>query len=143
MVIHSLLVNHDHIKRTVTNLPNGIRTVTESDDPALAAQIKNHVAEMGQRVAAGDDPGLPIETDSLHAIFRYKDNIRTSYEQTSNGIAVVQTSDDPKAVLALQAHAAEVSELVRGGMAVAHEVMMRNMGRMGGPMMMRMHRDRI
>ncbi len=27
--IHALLANHDRIKRTVTNLPNGIRTVTE------------------------------------------------------------------------------------------------------------------
>src|SRR5579864_8031858 len=34
--IHELIVNHDHIKRTVTNLPNGIRTVTESDDPQIA-----------------------------------------------------------------------------------------------------------
>lgn len=59
---------------------------------------------------------------------------------------MVQTSDDAKTVLALQTHAAEVSELVRGGMAVAHEVMMRNMGRighMGGPMMMQMHRNGI
>ena len=28
-VIHTMLVNHDRITRTVTNLPNGIRTVTE------------------------------------------------------------------------------------------------------------------
>ena len=32
--IHDLFFNHDRIKRTVTNLPDGIRTVTESDDPA-------------------------------------------------------------------------------------------------------------
>lgn len=31
--LHDLLFNHDRIKRTVTNLPDGIRTVTESDDP--------------------------------------------------------------------------------------------------------------
>ena len=34
--IHGLLFNHDRIKRTVTNLPDGIRTVTESDDPEKA-----------------------------------------------------------------------------------------------------------
>ncbi len=147
-VIHSLLVNHDRITRTVTNLPNGIRTVTESDDPALAAQIKTHVADMGKRVAAGDDPGLPIESDALHAIFRDKDKIRTSYETTDKGVAVVQTSDDASTVAALQTHAAEVSELVRGGMAALHTAMMKNHGgMMGGPMMMMrggmMHRDRI
>ena len=48
--IHALLINHDRIKRTVTNLPDGIRTVTESDDPQIAAVIKTHVTEMGQRV---------------------------------------------------------------------------------------------
>ena len=136
-VIHTLLGNHDRITRKVTNLPNGIRTVTESDDPALAAQIKTHVAEMGRRVAAGDDPGLPIESDALHSIFRDKDKVRTSYETTDKGVAVVQTSDDAKTVAALQAHAAEVSELVRGGMAALHTAMMkRNGGMMGGPMMM-------
>ncbi len=28
-VIHDLFINHDSITRTVTNLPDGIRTVTE------------------------------------------------------------------------------------------------------------------
>ena len=69
-VIHTLFINHDHIKRTVTNLPNGIRTVTESDDPKIAALLKAHVADMMKRVGAGDDPGLPIESDALHSIFR-------------------------------------------------------------------------
>ena len=146
-VIHTLLTNHDRITRTVTNLPNGIRTVTESDDPALAAQIKTHVAEMGRRVGAGDDPGLPIESDALHAIFRDKDKINTSYETTDKGVAVVQTSDDATTVAALQTHAAEVSDLVRGGMAALHTAMMKNHGgMMGGPMMMMrgmMHRDAI
>lgn len=147
-VIHTLLVNHDRITRTVTNLPNGIRTVTESDDPALAAQIKKHVADMGKRVAAGDDPRLPIESENLHAIFRDKDKISTSYETTPKGIVVVQTSDDAKTVAALQAHAGEVTDLVQGGMAALHTAMMKNHGgMMGGGMMMRgpmmMHRDRI
>ena len=146
--IHTLLVNHDRITRKVTNLPNGIRTVTESDDPALAAQIKKHVDDMGKRVAAGDDPGLPIESDNLHAIFRDKDKIRTSYEATAKGIVVVQTSDDAKTVAALQAHAAEVTDLVQGGMEALHTAMMKNRGgmTMHGPMMMMrsmMHRDRI
>src|SRR5665213_2706326 len=45
-VIHLLFANHDRIKRTVTNLPNGIRTVTESDDPEIAQLLKTHVADM-------------------------------------------------------------------------------------------------
>ena len=92
--IHELFSNHDHIKRTVTNLPDGIRTVTESDDPQVAATIKKHVAEMGKRVEEGRDPGLPIESPALHAIFRNKDKIKNAYEVTEKGIVVVQTSTD-------------------------------------------------
>ena len=150
-VIHTMLVNHDRITRTVTNLPNGIRTVTESDDPELAGLIKKHVADMGKRVGAGDDPGLPIESDNLHAIFRDKDKLHTTYETTAKGIVVVQTSDDPKTVAALQAHAGEVTDLVQGGMEALHTAMMKNHGgmmhggMMHGPMMMHgmMHRDAI
>jgi len=69
-VIHTLFVKHNRIKRTVTKLPNGIRTVTESDDPDIAALLKTHVADMMKRVGAGDDPGLPIESDALRSIFR-------------------------------------------------------------------------
>jgi hypothetical protein len=136
-VIHTLLANHDRIKRTVTNLPNGIRTATESDDPTLAALIKSHVASMGQRVGAGDDPNLPIETPSVHAIFRANDKIKTSYETTDKGIVVVQTSDDAPTVAALQQHASEVTDLVHGGMAALQTAMMKNHGgMMGGGMMM-------
>ncbi len=96
--IHALLANHDRVKRTVTNLPDGIRTVTESDDPTIAALIKKHVAEMGERVEAGDDPGLPIESPALHAIFRNNDKIKTTYETTETGVMVVQTSTDAETV---------------------------------------------
>ncbi len=136
-VIHTLFVNHDRIKRTVTNLPDGIRTVTESDDPQIAQLLKNHVADMMKRVGAGDDPGLPIESDALHSIFRDKDKIRTNVETTATGIVVVQTSDDPKAVAALQEHAAQVSDFAQEGLAALRTAMLKNVGgRMMGPGMM-------
>jgi hypothetical protein len=128
--IRGLFFNHDRIKRTVTNLPDGIRTVTESDDPQVAATIKKHVTDMGQRVEEGRDPGLPIETPALHAIFQYKDKIKSAYETTEKGVIVVQTSTDAAAVKALQDHAAEVSDLARRGMVAAQEAMMKNGGGM-------------
>jgi len=139
--IRDLFLNHDRIKRTVTNLPDGIRTVTESDDPQVVEVIKKHVADMGKRVDEGRDPGLPIETPALHAIFRDKDKVKSTYEVTEKGIIVVQTSTDPKTVAALQQHAAEVTGLVEGGMEAAHTAMMQNHGgmmhggMMHGPMM--------
>jgi hypothetical protein len=133
-LIHELVVNHEKIRRTVTNLADGIRTVTESDDPAVAQLIKAHVASMMQRVRDGSDPGLPMESPALHAIFQNKDRIRTTVETTDNGAIVVQTSTDEQTITALQQHAAEVTELTRGGMAAMHEAMMKNGGRMHGGM---------
>ena len=133
-VIHELVVNHDRIRRTVTNLPNGIRTITESDDPRLAQLIKEHVITMGQRVNAGDDPGLPVESPAVHAIFRDKDRIHTTTEMTATGIVVVQTSSDSSVVTALQQHAVEVTDLVNGGMVAMHAAMTKNGAMMHGNM---------
>ena len=124
--IHGMLFNHDSIKRTVTNLPNGIRTVTESDDPEMAATIASHVAGMGKRVKEGRDPDLPIQSPTLKIIFKNRDKITTTYESTPKGIVVVQTSDDAETVAALQKHAAEVTDLANRGMVAAHETMMKN-----------------
>lgn len=123
---HQLVMNHDRIKRTVTNLPHGVQTVTESDDPKVATLIKEHVATTVQRVQKGDDPRLPMETPAVHSIFTNNEKIRTSTETTAKGVVVVQTSDDSATVDALQKHAAEVSELVEGGMAAMHASMMKN-----------------
>ena len=131
-VIHEMVMNHERITRTVTSLLDGIRTVTESDDSLIAQRIKEHVATMNDRVVAGDDPGLPVESEALHTLFRNKDRIRTHTDTTAKGIVVVQTSTDSVTVAALQQHASEVSELVRGGMAAMHQAMMKN----GGMMMM-------
>jgi len=127
--IHDMLKDHDKIRRTVTNLANGIRTVTESDDPDLAATIVSHVVGMRERVKEGRDPKLPIQSSTLQIIFRNKNKITTAHEATAKGIVVMQTSSDPETVAALQKHAGEVSELVKRGMAAAHE----NMIRGGGP----------
>ncbi len=131
--IHQLMVNHDRINRTVTNLANGIRTVTQSDDPQIAGIIKEHVLGMDQHVSAGNDPGLPMESPALHSIFRNADKVHTSIQTTANGVIVVQTSTDPETVAALQKHASEVSDLVKGGMAAMHAAMMQN-GMHGGVM---------
>jgi Spy/CpxP family protein refolding chaperone len=148
--IHELLADHDRIRRTVTNLPNGIRTVTESDDPRIAELLREHVARMGERVRTGQKLGL-METDNVHALYAAKDKIRTSSEPTANGIAVTQTSDDPQVVALLQDHARDVSRLVAGGMAALHTAMHGSMmnggmhggmmhGGMAGPMHDMMHR---
>jgi hypothetical protein len=114
-LVHDMLTNHEGIKRSVTNLPNGIRTVTESDDPKVAQTIKAHVASMEQRLK--DGRVFNLFSPTIPVLFENKDKIKTTVETTETGSVLVQTSDDPKVVAALQAHAVEVSELARDGMA--------------------------
>jgi hypothetical protein len=134
--IHELFINHDKIKRTVENLPDGIRTTTESDDLHVAQLLKDHVASMGKRVETGDDPGLPIESDALRSIFRNYGKIATKVETTDKGVIVVQTSTDKETVASLQQHASEVSDFVAQGMVAMRNAMMK---KMAGTMPAAMH----
>ena len=133
--IHELFANHDRMTRTVTNLADGIRTVTESNDPQVAKLITDHVASSRKQVDTGIDPGLPIESPALRAIYAHYDKIVTTVEATEKGVVVVQTSTDAQVVAALQQHAAEVTEFVNDGMAAMHKAMMKN----GGTMQRGMH----
>jgi hypothetical protein len=134
-VIHALIASHDAIRRTVTNLPDGIRTVTESDDPQIAKLIRDHVVSMNQRVTSRSDPELPDESPALKLILRNGDKVQTTVELTDKGAVEVQKSKDPEVVAALQSHALEVSDLVKRGMEAMMESMMKNGGGMGQGMM--------
>ena len=129
-LVHELLANHQAIRRMVTNLPNGIRTVTESDDPRVAGFIVAHVEAMDARLKDGDL--FNLFSNTLPVIFQNRDRIRTEIERTASGVALTQTSDDPAVVAALQAHAEEVSELVREGMVAMMRGMMESGRGMGG-----------
>ena len=113
-LVRNLVMNHTRIQRTVTNLPDGIRTVTESDDPQVAQTIKAHVASMSQRLKDGRE--FNIFSPTRPVLFENRDKIHSVVEFTGKGAIVTRTSTDAKVVAALQGHAAEVNELVQGGM---------------------------
>lgn len=136
-IVHAMLFNHDKIRRSVTDLPNGIRTVTESDDPRVAQLIKQHVASMRERLT--DGRVFNVASHTLPTIFANHGKVQTALEQTQNGVIVTQTSSDPETVVALQKHAREVSDLAQGGIAALMRQVMANGGPMGnsdGPPMM-------
>ena len=116
--------NFRTISREVTNLSNGIRTVTQSSDEAVMDVLVSHVVGMIRRVEVGDDPEIFIQSPTLDIFFERGDQIETSIEVTDDGIIVVQTSDDPELVEALQVHAAEVTAMTDRGMQAVHEMMM-------------------
>lgn len=114
--------------REVTNLPDGIRTVTRSSDPEVMAALVSHVTVMIGRVESGDDPKIMIQSPTLDIFFQRGAGIASDISVTEEGIVVVQTSADPKVVAALQLHAAEVSDMAARGMEAVHERMMQPAG---------------
>ncbi len=117
-VTMNLVHANTKIRRTVTRLPDGIRTVTESDDPKIAQDIKAHVASMSGRLKEGKE--FNIFSTTLPVIFDNAKNIKSSIEFTTKGAIVTRTSPDPKVAAALQAHADEVTELVKEGPVAFH-----------------------
>ena len=112
---HYLLTNHDKIRREVTNLDNGVETVTESDDAAVAKRIQVHVAAMHRRIKEVD----PIHRrDPLFdAVFRRAEHVKMKVENTDQGVRVTETSDDALTVRLIQAHAQVVSLFIKNGFA--------------------------
>lgn len=115
--------NFEKISRKVTNLPNGIRTITFSSDKKIMAVLASHTIGMINRVAEGLDPKVIIQSKTLNILFDRREKIINNIENTPEGIVVTQTSIDPEVVIALQTHAAEVTDLVNRGMVAAHEKM--------------------
>ena len=116
-VFHELLRRHREIRRTVEALPNGIRAITESDDPALAGLIRGHAHEMHRRLEEGFS--LRHWDPAFVEIFAQKDRIRLAVTDTMAGVAIEETSDDPNVVLLIQAHGVVVSAFVDTGAGAA------------------------
>ena len=129
-VVHDLLANNTKIRRSVTQLSDGIRTVTESDDPEVAKSIQVHVASMSQRLQDGRE--FNIFSDTLPVLFENRDKIVSKVEMTPKGVIVTRTSADAKVVAALQGHSGEVTELVQDGMVAMRRGMMSRMAMNGG-----------
>ncbi len=112
-MFHFLLSNGKKIRRQVKMLENGIETVTESNDPKVAAVLKKHVASMYDRL----EQGQPVRMGDplFRALFQNADKITMEVKQTKKGVHVVETSDDPYVVKLLQAHAKVVSQFAKRG----------------------------
>lgn len=112
-VFHFLLDHRDAIRRDVRELPDGIESVTESDDPEVAAVIREHVAAMYRRVKEN----RPIHArDPLFAeIFRHSDAIEMEMTATAKGLRVKETSADPYVAELIKAHAKVVDAFMENG----------------------------
>ena len=116
-VFHLLLDNGKKVTRTVTRRPDGVESLTESDDPEIAKAIQTHLDAMSARVKEK----RPIhQRDPLfREVFANADKIALRHELTPKGVKVVETSSDPYVVKLIQAHADVVTAFIANGRAEA------------------------
>lgn len=112
-IFHSLLENHQRVRRSVTELPDGVRTLTESDDPEIAARITDHVGAMASRLHEGR---RIRQWDPLFVgVFNHASKVKIEVTKTPRGVEVTETSDDAHVAAIIKAHAKTVSAFVTSG----------------------------
>jgi len=114
-----LLANRAKITRTITRTEKGVDTLTESDDPEVAAGIQIHVAAMHARVKEGR--GIHMRDPLFREVFRHADKIAMEITNTDAGVRVIETSDDPYVASLIQAHADVVSKFIEHGHEEVHK----------------------
>jgi len=112
-LFHFLLDNRDEITREVRTLDNGIESVTEANDPALAAKLRAHVESMHQRLLSGR--GIHRRDPLFAAIFDHAKEIELKIEPTEKGLRVTETSANPEVVKLIRQHAETVSLFLKNG----------------------------
>ncbi|MDC0742836.1 hypothetical protein [Polyangium mundeleinium] len=112
-VFHFLLANREVIQRQVTRLPDGVATVTESDDPAVAQRIREHVKAMHLRLQ--EKRPIHVRDPLFAATFANAEKVKMTIETTPRGVRVVETSTDPQVVALIQAHADVVTAFLERG----------------------------
>lgn len=121
-----LFARHDEIRRRVEAIPGGVRTVTESDAPELAARLQAHVASMYEHLDRGAE--VQCMSKTLPTLFRHARGYRRHMTLTAKGVVVTETSSDSRLAKLIRGHAAEVTGFVQEGMSA----MMRGMMGVGG-----------
>lgn len=116
-VFQFLLTNHEKITRKVKELPDGVETLTESNDPEIADKIKEHVQWMEYRIKETNP--IRMRDPLFRELFQHTDKIIMKHEDTENGVRVIETSDDPYVAKLIKAHAETVSAFVARGFAEA------------------------
>lgn len=110
---HFLVDNRSKIKRTIKQIPDGVETVTESDDPDVVVGIQTHVAAMHARLKEGR--GIHLQDPLFREVFRHADKIQMKVADIETGVHVTETSDDPYVASLIRAHANVVSKLIENG----------------------------
>jgi hypothetical protein len=117
-----LFDRHTELRRTVETIDGGVRTTTESDAPDLIALLQAHVSSMYSHL--NQHAEVTCMSSSLPTLFRNSTSYRRDLTFTAKGVAVTETSSDPRITTAIRAHAQEVSGFVHDGMPAMMRGMM-------------------
>ena len=112
-LFHYLGDHGKEITRTITVLPDGVETLTESDNAEVATKIQAHVLSMSARVK--EQRPIHMRDPLFREVFANADKIVMRHENTSKGVKVVETSADPYVAKLIQAHAEVVSLFIKHG----------------------------
>lgn len=119
--LHAMFANRDKIQRRAKKLPDGALAITESDDEAVAAMIKDHVPHMDNRVLKKS----PLPPMTFHPVFvaliENADKYALDYEERPKGVRVTYQSDDSYVIRLTQEHAKLVGRFIKNGMAEIHK----------------------
>ena len=119
---------HGEFRRSVEDIPGGVRTTTESDSPDLVAQLQGHVSTMYSHLEQRSE--VMCMSQSLPTLFARASDYQRQISFTPKGIVAVETAGDPDLMRAIRAHAREVTGFVDDGMPAMMKGMMGN-GMMG------------
>jgi hypothetical protein len=125
----NMFMRHRELRRTVDEVPGGIRTTTESDSPDLVAELQAHVSSMYAHL--GQSAEVTCMSENLPTLFRRAPDYQRQISFTAKGVVAVEMAADPELTRAIREHAREVTGFVVDGMPA----MMR--GIMGDGMMPR------
>ncbi|WP_165253360.1 hypothetical protein [Paludisphaera soli] len=116
--IFGLVAGHASITRKVKEIPGGVRTRTTTTDPGLVATLRTHVRQMETRLERGRPMRMwdPVFRD----VFAHADEITVVVKDVEGGVEVPETSENPKVVPMIRAHAAKVSDFAARGPAAVH-----------------------
>jgi uncharacterized protein YdcH (DUF465 family) len=116
---HALLDHRKEIKRDITQLSNGVETLTESDNPEVTKLIQLHLTQMEKRIL--QQRPIHRRDPLFDEIFKNADKITLKITNTEKGVKVVETSDDAYTVKLIKAHAEKVSLFVKNGRSEMHK----------------------
>ncbi len=119
-VWQQLLSDHGSIRRVLRHSEKDgvgtVETLTESDDPKVAAHIIDHAKAMRERMKVG--AVVRIWDPVFKELFENHARVTLDVTPTEKGVKVVESSSDPQTIALMRSHAIGVSAFVRSGHAI-------------------------